>query len=73
MIYLVVEGWIHPIGGGDNIHFVRGFIVPRHKTIEEFKEWFITHKMKGCAVKDDFDVLEVSKSKWEESFHLNPN
>lgn len=70
--YLIVNGWIHPKGYGDDRKFRRGFAIPASVSIDKFEEWLRKDLSKRSAVTDDYAIEEVTKKKWEEEFDLQP-
>ena len=65
--YLTVEGYIHPLHGGDDYPFMRGFVI-QEKQRTAFEVWFKKDYEKISEPVDDYIITEITKEEWEASF-----
>lgn len=67
-IHLIVTGYIHPLEGGDDEFFSRGFHIKKD-TMEGFKKFFKKDYEKKSYPLDDYHIEEVTKKEWLKEFN----
>lgn len=68
-LYLEIQGYIHPLDGGDDYHFIRGFKI-KTKRKAAFELWFKRNYEKKSYPMGDYTITEVTKKEWEINFTL---